>query len=81
MAKPSRTLQRRVAKHGVLDPLSVRPIDHQRYEILSNPTTWVVAGKAGIFELPVTVHRGLNDDEAAAIVADHYQTLACILHE
>lgn len=71
--KPSRTLQQRIAKHGVLDPISVRPIDQRRYEILSNPTTWVAAGQAGVFELPVTVHRDIDDAEAAAIVADHYQ--------
>lgn len=73
VAKPTRTLQQRIAKHGVLDPISVRPIDQRRYEILSNPTIWVAAGQAGIFELPVTVHTGISDAEAAAIVADHYQ--------
>lgn len=74
--RPSATLKRRIAKHGVLDPLAVRPIGTKAFEILSRPTTWVAAGLAGIRTLPVTLHEELSDAEAAEIVADHYQVVA-----
>mgnify|MGYP003634007533 CR=1 FL=1 len=73
--RPSATLKRRIAKHGVLDPLAVRPIGTKAFEILSRPTTWVAAGLAGIRTLPVTLHEELSDAEAAEIVADHYQVV------
>ena len=72
MPKPTRTLQQRVAKHGVLYPLAVRPIGQRQYEILTHPTTWVAAGLAGVRELPVMVHEGISDATAAGIVEDHY---------
>jgi len=66
-------LQQRISKHGVLEPIAVRALGGQRYEILTHPTSWVAAGRAGIYEVPVAVHMGLTEEEAAEIVADHYQ--------
>ncbi|MCH9674386.1 MAG: ParB/RepB/Spo0J family partition protein [Gammaproteobacteria bacterium] len=71
---PTPALQQRITTHGVIDPLVVRPLDRQHFEILTNPATWVAAGRAGLHELPVTVREGVSDTEAASIVADHYLT-------
>ena len=72
--QPTPALQQRIVKHGVLEPIAVRRLADQRYEILTHPTSWVAAGRAGIFEVPVMVHEDVTDAEAADIVADHYLT-------
>lgn len=72
--KPTPALRRRIAKHGVLDPVVVRPRGQEGYEILSNPATWVAAGEVGLHAVPVFIRDGLSDEEAAAIVLDHYQS-------
>ena len=72
--QPAPALQQRIVKHGVLEPIAVRRLAGQRYEILTHPTSWVAAGRAGIFEVPVMVHEDVTDAEAADIVADHYLT-------
>ncbi len=74
--KPTPALRRRITKHGVLDPVVVRPTSPGRYEILSNPATWIAAGEVGLHSVPVFIRDGLSDEEAAAIVLDHYQAPA-----
>lgn len=71
---PTPALQQRITTHGVIDPLAVRPLDGQQFEILTNPATWVAAGRAGLHVVPVCVQAGISDAEAARIVADHYLT-------
>ncbi len=73
--RPSATLKRRIAEHGVLEPLAVRP-KGGRYEILTRPEVWVAAGQVGLREVPVSVHTDLSEAEVAEIVADHYQSSA-----
>lgn len=72
--KPSLALRQRIAKHGILDPVVVRRVGPSRYEILSNPVVWVAAGEAGLHSVPVVVRDDMDDEEAAEIVGDHYQT-------
>ena len=74
--RPTPALRRRIAKHGVLEPVVVRPMGEAGYEILSNPATWVAAGEAGLHTVPVFMRAGLSDAAAAAIVLDHYQSAA-----
>lgn len=71
--QPTPALQQCITRYGVLSPIAVRPIADRSYEILTHPTTWVAAGRAGIHEVPVLVHAELTAEEAAEIVADHYQ--------
>lgn len=73
--KPSRALQRRIASYGLLEPIAVRQLSDHHFEILNNAPSWVAAGQAGLREVPVMIHYGLSDAEAAAIVIDHYETL------
>ncbi len=74
--RPTPALRRRIAKHGVLEPVVVRRVGREGYEILSNPATWIAAGQAGLHTVPVFIREGLSDAEAAAIVLDHYQSAA-----
>jgi len=74
--RPNATELRRIAQHGVLEPVAVRPLGMQAFEILSRPTTWVAAGQAGLRELQVIVYEDLSEEEVAAIVADHYRSVA-----
>lgn len=73
--KPSPTLQRRVTKYGVLEPIAVRSLPERKFEILSNAPVWVAAGRAGLRDVPVACHKDLSETEVADIVAEHY-TLA-----
>lgn len=71
--KPSPSLKRRIEVHGVVDPIIVRPLGNtERFEILSNPETWVAAGQVGLHQVPVLIRDDLNAEGAAAIVQDHY---------
>jgi ParB family chromosome partitioning protein len=74
--RPTPALRRRIAKHGVLEPVVVRRVGREGYEILSNPASWIAAGQAGLHTVPVFIREGLSDAEAAAIVLDHYQSAA-----
>jgi len=74
--RPSATEKRRIAEHGVLEPLAVRRTGDNTFEILSRPSVWVAAGQVGIHELPVSVQEHLSDADAASIVADHYQSVS-----
>ena len=72
--RPSPSLKRRIQAHGVIDPIVVRSIGADRYEILSNPESWVAAGEAGLHRVPVLLRDDLTESEAAEVVNDHYGT-------
>ena len=55
-----------IAVHGVLQPLLVRPVSANMYEIIAGERRWRAAQKAQLHELPVVVME-LNDNDALEI--------------
>ncbi len=55
-----------VRAHGVLQPILVRPLANDRYEIVAGERRWRAAQAAGLHELPVVV-RDLDDRAAFEI--------------
>lgn len=55
-----------VQKHGVLQPLLVRPLENGSYQIVAGERRWRAARMAGLQEVPVVI-RELSDKETAQI--------------
>lgn len=69
---PTASLQERVKDFGPIEPVVVRPIANNKFEILANAETWVAAGRAGLHEVPVLIRDDLDDGLAREIVLTHY---------
>ncbi len=54
-----------IARHGVLQPLLVRPLSGDGYQLVAGERRWRAARIAGLTEVPVVV-REMTDEEAAA---------------
>lgn len=52
-----------IAQHGILEPLLVRPLATDQYELVAGERRYRAALKLGLPEVPVVI-RQLNDDEA-----------------
>ncbi|MCX7946397.1 MAG: ParB/RepB/Spo0J family partition protein [Hydrogenophilus sp.] len=52
--------------HGILQPLVVRPIDEERFEIVAGERRWRAAQLAGLAQVPCVVRR-LTDNAALAL--------------
>jgi len=55
-----------IREHGVLDPILVRAIGAQKFEIIGGERRWRAAQQAGLKEIPALV-RELTDQQAALI--------------
>lgn len=55
-----------VEKHGILQPLLVRPMPDGRYQIVAGERRWRAARMAGLTEVPVVI-RDLSDRETAEL--------------
>jgi ParB family transcriptional regulator, chromosome partitioning protein len=55
-----------ISAHGVIQPLLVRPLGSDRYEIIAGERRWRAAQKAQVHDVPVVV-RELSDTEALEI--------------
>ena len=55
-----------IREHGVLDPVLVRAIGAQRFEIIGGERRWRAAQQAGLSEIPALV-RELSDQQVAMI--------------
>ncbi len=55
-----------IRKHGVVQPVVVRRIAAERYEIIAGERRWRAAQQAGLHEIPVIV-RDVKDHDAIAI--------------
>lgn len=57
-----------IEKHGIMQPIVIRPIDDERYpyEIIAGERRWRAAQLAGLTEIPAIV-RELNDQVAIAL--------------
>ena len=55
-----------ITKYGILQPLLVRPIGDNGYQLIAGERRWRAARLAGLTEVPVVV-REMTDEEAAAL--------------
>jgi ParB family chromosome partitioning protein len=55
-----------IRQHGLMQPIVVRPVDAQRYEIIAGERRFRAAGLAGLDEVPVMV-REVSDQDALAM--------------
>jgi ParB/RepB/Spo0J family partition protein len=56
-----------ITEHGVLQPILVRPLDHDRYQLVAGERRWRAAVRAGLTTIPALVEE--LDDEAALEIA------------
>lgn len=59
-----------IKEHGVITPLIVRPLEDNKYEILSGHNRANAGKIAGLEKVPVVVKEGLTDEEAMLIVTE-----------
>ena len=57
-------LVKSIQKNGILQPLLVRPLSEEKYELVAGERRYRAAQQAGIEEVPVVI-RDLTDEEAA----------------
>lgn len=55
-----------IAKHGVIQPLLVRPMPDGSYQLVAGERRWRASRMAGLSEVPVVI-KELSDDEAMAL--------------
>ena len=55
-----------IAKHGVIQPLLVRPMPDGSYQLVAGERRWRASRMAGLPEVPVVI-KELSDDEAMAL--------------
>lgn len=55
-----------IAKHGVIQPLLVRPMPDGSYQLVAGERRWRASRMAGLAEVPVVI-KELSDDEAMAL--------------
>lgn len=53
-----------IAAHGLLQPILVRPLPNDRYQIIAGERRWRASKMAGLTEIPVLV---VNEDEAESM--------------
>jgi len=58
-----------IKTNGILSPVIVRPIDNDRYEMISGHRRMHAAERAGLTKIPAIV-KALSDDEATIIMVD-----------
>lgn len=59
-------LSESILKHGVIQPLLVRPLHSGEYQLVAGERRWRAARMAGLTEVPVVI-RELSDEDAAAL--------------
>ena len=59
-------LEKSVSQHGILEPLLVRPLEFDKYEIVAGERRYLAAKVVGLSEIPVVI-KELTDTEAMQI--------------
>lgn len=62
-------LLKAIRTYGPIQPVVVRRLSPNQFEILSNVETWLAVQRLGQHEVPIEVREGVDDDEAAELVA------------
>ncbi|BAZ19439.1 ParB-like partition protein (plasmid) [Kalymmatonema gypsitolerans NIES-4073] len=65
-AKKLEELKKSIQQYGILEPLIVRPLENNTYELVAGERRYRAAAELNLEEVPVTV-RALNDKEALQI--------------
>lgn len=60
-------LAKSISEHGLVHPVTVRPIDSKRFEILAGERRWRACMRLGWKEIQAVVKVGVTDTQAAAI--------------
>ncbi|MFA5577773.1 MAG: ParB/RepB/Spo0J family partition protein [Tissierellaceae bacterium] len=59
-----------IKEHGIITPLTIRPLEDGKYEILSGHNRLNAGILAGLKKIPVVIKEGLTDEEAMLIVTE-----------
>ncbi|MFB2537916.1 MULTISPECIES: ParB/RepB/Spo0J family partition protein [unclassified Acinetobacter] len=62
-----------IKKHGIMQPLVVRPIDHERFEIIAGERRWRAAQLAGLTDVPAIVRDIPNQVAIALALIENIQ--------
>lgn len=57
-----------ISRHGPIEPVVVRRLEPDQFEILSNAETWLAVQRLGQYKVPIEVREGVGDEEAAELV-------------
>jgi ParB family chromosome partitioning protein len=60
-------LAQSIKEQGVLQPILVRPVGEDRYEIIAGERRFRAAGLAGLADIPVIIRADINDTQALEI--------------
>ena len=55
-----------IKEHGVLQPVLVRPLGHDRYELVAGERRWKASQKAGLSKIPALI-QDIDDQKAMAL--------------
>lgn len=59
---------KQIHAHGQLQPVVVRSLDDNRYEILANAESWLAVQRAGLHQVDIVVKESVDDEEAETLV-------------
>jgi len=62
-----------IARHGILQPLLVRPLSGGGYRLIAGERRWRAARLAGLTEAPVVVREMTDDEEAVFALVENLQ--------
>ena len=51
-----------IAKTGIIQPIAVRPVGDNVYEIIAGERRWRAAQMAGLTEVPVIIREATNEE-------------------
>ena len=57
-----------IRHHGPIEPVVVRRLGRNQFEILSNVETWLAVQRLGQQRVPIEIRGGVDDEEAAELV-------------
>lgn len=60
-------LAQSIRENGIIQPIVVRPIGENLYEILAGERRWRAADRAGLHEVPVIIRQAISDQQALEI--------------
>lgn len=66
-------LSQSIKSQGILQPILVRKIDHDRYEIIAGERRWRAAQRAGLMDVPVIVKDIPNETALAVSLIENIQ--------
>ena len=64
------SLAKSIAEHGVIDPITVRPFDEGKYQIIAGRHRTRASALCGLAEVPGIIRRDIDDIKAAKIMLD-----------